>query len=74
MPSNKSFPYNPNYVVEGIPRSIKAKITELINASKNHAFLGSQDPEDHEEIEEYLHVARYNLERTIKTEMSKKGL
>ena len=61
-----------NYHVDGLPRSIKAKITELGEAAAEYAFIGAQDPEDHEAIEDHAHIARYNLERNIKTLLDRK--
>lgn len=61
------------YRVEGIPPSILAKITEFQKAVDEYAFIGTKHPEDHEAIEEQLCVARYNLERTIKTQLIKAG-
>lgn len=57
--------------VDGLPRPIKAKITQLINASREAAFAGSQPPEDRQAIREYQDVCRYNLERTIMTLLEK---
>jgi hypothetical protein len=67
MSKRHPFPYDRNYVVDGITPSIKAKITQLISASKEYAFIGAAEVEDREGIEEELHIARYNLERTILT-------
>lgn len=52
-----------------LPRSIKGKITEFERAVRDHAFIGSQHPEDHEEIEEAYESARYDLEQTIRTHL-----
>ena len=57
--------------VEGIPPAILAKITEYTRACFERAFIGAQEPDDHEAIEFFYENARYNLERTIKTELEK---
>ncbi len=54
-----------------IPRSIKAKITELINASNEEALAGSRDPAEAAAIREWAKEARYNLEATIQTVLKK---
>ncbi len=57
--------------VEGIPPSILGKITEYTDACFERAFIGTLDAEDHLTVEELYHISRYNLERTIKTELEK---
>ena len=71
MPKRHPFPYDQNYVVDGLAPSIKAKITKLIGASKEYAFIGAAEIDDMEVIEEELHIARYNLEQTILTLVKK---
>lgn len=60
-------PRDPNYQVDGLPPSIKGKVTELAEASMNYAFVGAADPLDMPGIEEAFHIARHDLERTVKT-------
>lgn len=62
---------DPNYQVDGLSRSIKAKITQLMKASHNAAFSGSAHPDDRADIEHAEKWARYCLERAIKTEIEK---
>lgn len=57
--------------VEGLPPSILGKITEYTAACYEMAFIGTQDAEDHPAIEEEYEMARYDLERTIQTELEK---
>ena len=57
---------DPNYRVK-IPGPIKAMITRFEVAHQEFVFIGAKMPEDHASIEENYEVARYNLERTIKT-------
>jgi hypothetical protein len=71
MTKKHPFPYDQNYVVDSLTPSIKAKITKLIDASKEYAFIGAAEVDDMEGIEEELHIARYNLERTILTLVKK---
>ena len=54
-----------------IPTSIKAKITEMINAADQAAMAGSYSPEQAKESREWLTEARYNLEATIQTALKK---
>lgn len=63
---------DPNYRVEGLPPAIRGKITQLMNASLDAAFSGSQEPEVCKQQIEYEKVCRYELERTIKTYLDKK--
>lgn len=58
--------------VEGLPPSIRGKITALMNAAEEAAFAGSQPPESREEITTNLQWARYELERTIMTLLERK--
>lgn len=58
---------DPNYTVEGLPPSIKGKITQFYNAVTEYACIGTQDPEFRGDIKDALVEARYELERTIKT-------
>jgi len=60
-----------NYQVEGLPPSIKGKITEFADACRSYAFKGSYDTYHAAEVEEAFHVARYDLERTIATHLEK---
>lgn len=62
-----------HYYVDGVPSSIKAKITAFSQAAQDYAFIGSQPPEDHAEIEEEFHRARYNLELSVKTHLDRAG-
>ena len=57
---------DPNYFVS-IPPPIKAKITRLLTAAHDAAFVGAAHPGDMQQIKDDLHTARYNLERTIQT-------
>lgn len=59
------------YRVEGIPPAILGKITEFQDAVHQYAFKGAADPLDYDDIIEQLCIARYNLERTIKTYLEK---
>lgn len=61
-----------NYHVDGLPRSIKAKITEFGNAAAEYAFIGAAHPGDYETIEDNAQIARYDLERTIETVLERK--
>lgn len=58
--------------VEGLPPSIRGKITALMKAADEAAFAGSQPPEMREEITTNLQWARYELERTIVTLLDRK--
>jgi hypothetical protein len=72
MTKKHPFPYDQNFVVDSLSPSIKAKITKLIGASKEYAFIGAlTDSEEQDGVEEELHIARYNLERTILTLVKK---
>ena len=62
--------YDHNSVTDLAP-AIKAKITAYRKASEAYAFIGSQDPEDHESIIQTLQEARYDLQRTILTHLKK---
>jgi hypothetical protein len=53
--------------VDGIPKQVRAKVTELINASRELAFIGSLAPEERDDVRDSYLTAKYNLERTIKT-------
>ena len=53
--------------VDSVPPYVRAKITEFKKACEEYAFLGSQPPELHEDIEQYMWACWYNLERTIAT-------
>jgi hypothetical protein len=66
------FPYDQNYVVQNLPPSVKGKITLVIQAAMDYSFIGAAHPDDFEAIEEALHVARYDLERTIQTVLNRK--
>jgi len=66
MTKKHPFPYDPNYVTAVSP-AVKGKITTVIEAAMEYAFIGAKDPEDHECIEDDLHAARYDLEQTICT-------
>lgn len=54
-----------------IPPAIKAKITCFKKAVKDYAWVGSQPPEDHQDIEENYYRSRYVLEQTIATYLEK---
>lgn len=62
---------DPNYNVDGLPPSIKGKITSALKAAQDYAFLGAAPPEDHDAVVENLQVARYDLERTIMTHLER---
>lgn len=61
-----------SYRVEGVPRGIKAKITQFGNAAVAYAFRGTQPPEYWLFIEEDYHTARNQLERLIAEHMKEK--
>lgn len=65
----KKLPTNHIYHVDGCPPSVRAKITQLIYAAMDLAFIGSMDPYYYEEIEENFMIARHDLERTIVTKL-----
>lgn len=65
--ANHPFPYDMNYIVADLPPSVKAKVNQVMQAAMDFAFIGTADPMDFADIEQALHVARYNLEQTIKT-------
>jgi len=69
----RRLPDDHNYRVDGLPRQVRAKITELVHASQEMAFIGSYPPEDHDEIRENFLTRKYNLERTIKTHLERKS-
>ena len=71
MTKKHIFPYDQDYVVDGISPSIKAKITKLIDASMYYAFIRASEPADREAIEHRLHKTRCDLERTILTLVKK---
>jgi hypothetical protein len=54
-----------------VPRWVRAKITEFERAVREDAWKGAQHPEDHRAIEEHLESARYDLEATIQTALTK---
>lgn len=60
-------PVDPNYSVEGLPRSVKGKVTQFAQACMDYAFIGCAHPLDMDNIEECYHVCRYELERTVLT-------
>lgn len=64
-------PRDPNYAVDGTPPAILGKITLLIDAAMTYAFRGSMAPDTADAAEEDLQIARYDLERTIKTVLSR---
>lgn len=55
------------------PAPIKAKITAYMRAVEEFAFIGTQPPEDHDQITRDLKTARYNLEQTILTYLERKS-
>lgn len=67
-------PTNPNYQVEGVPPSIKGKVTSLCEAAMDYAFIGMAEKDDRESIEQSFEIARYNLIQTIKTVTSFKKM
>lgn len=71
MPQRFELPTDINTQVDGLPPAIKAKITQLVRASIELGFIGSQPPEYHEAIEEEYLTRRYNLERTIMTHLDR---
>jgi len=65
---------DPNYQVDGLPPAIKGKVTEMISAAFDYAFIGTYENADaREAIEEGFHVARHDLERTIKTYLDREA-
>lgn len=62
---------NPNTSVDGLPPAILGKITSLIDASFEYAFIGAKDPQDYESIEREFDWSRYQLERTIKNHLDR---
>ena len=54
-----------------VPSWVRAKITEFERAARDHAWKGAQRPENHRAIEEQLENARYVLEATIQTALTK---
>ncbi len=62
---------DPNYRVEGLPPAIRGKVTQLINAAHDAAWVGSAHPFDMDDIREYEHISRYELERTIMTHLER---
>ena len=66
--------YNPDYdynYATNLSPAIKAKITAYRKAVEDHAFKGSRNPKDAEEIVEALKVARGDLEQTIITHLKR---
>ena len=60
-------PVDPNYRVEGLPPSVRGKVTQFAEAAMDYAMIGAAHPLDMGGIEEQYHNCRYELERTIKT-------
>lgn len=60
-------PSNLNYRVEGLPPSVRSKVTQFAQACMDYAFIGCAHPLDMDNIEEYYHISRYELERTVLT-------
>jgi hypothetical protein len=58
-----------NYRVSGLPPSIRAKITELIEASMD---AGGEVLSEHESGNDHVDWCRYQLERTIMTKLNEK--
>ena len=42
--SRRALPVDHNYTVDNCPPSVKAKVTTMIHAAMDYAFIGSQDP------------------------------
>lgn len=57
--------------VDGIPPSIRGKMTEFLDATREYAFIGAAYSDDRQAIEDNMQIAWYNLERTIMTELEK---
>ena len=64
-------PDDPQYRVDGLPRQIRAKTTQLIDASRKLAFVSNLAPHERHAIREEYLKSRYNLEQTIKTLLDK---
>lgn len=60
---------DPSYRIEGIPVSIRGKITEVINSAIEFAFKGTAHPADAANMEVHLDTSRMYLEQTIKNEI-----
>ena len=60
-------PSEQEYRVEGLPPTIRAKMTEFFDVATDYAFRGSMDDAREAEVYESMGIAKYNLERTIKT-------
>lgn len=60
-------PVDPNYRVEGLPPSVRGKVTQFAEACMDYALIGCAHPLDMDDIEEYYHICRYELERTVLT-------
>ncbi len=68
MPDNNIPERDPNYEVRGLPPFIKAKVTQLVDASMNYAFKGTHEDADIiEQIGQDFHWRRHCLEQSIKT-------
>lgn len=65
---------DPNYQVDGLPPAIKGKVTEMISAAFDYAFRGTLEDDDaFDAAVEGLHIARHDLERTIKTHLDREA-
>lgn len=53
------------------PASIKAKMTELEKAAMAYAWRGAAHPEDVDALEENVQIARYNLEKAVRSYVTK---
>jgi hypothetical protein len=60
-----------NYRVDGLPSSIRAKITELIEAAMKSGRNGVLS--ERESGNDNVDWCRYQLERTIETHLKRKG-
>lgn len=66
------FPTDPSADVDFLAPAIKAKITRFAQSAANYAFKGTaQTEKEREEYEDDYLVARYNLERTVKTHIDR---
>lgn len=65
-------PDYPEYRVTGLPKQIRQKTTLLMNASREYATIGMLPMEEREPCRLRLMQARYELEQTIMTLLTKK--
>ena len=61
-----------NLRVDGLPPAIRGKITQALEAAMEYAFIGiHEDGDIRRSIEDNLTQSRYDLDRTIKTHLSR---